>query len=764
MSPGPLGELYAGVHAENPDALTDTPPQRPIYGDRTDATGNLAQLSPEAAAKALVKLWDEREKMYGRDRAQWQVNAWRREGIVHAEVQRAQDRDEWIAWRWGGGIPHLNKAATLCRKLAATVWADLPVAVVAADTGEDADRDAAQFSERVLHFLQDAAQLDDITQARRAFDLASTYGSTFRHYYLEPRGERLPIQIEATASAQSAQEPFGPGQVVPAEPLVLRYVQPDGSLRDDKAGAAEHWVPRLCSELLTPYHVRLLPATAEDIGEAEGVLIASYQSLGTLRTLYPDAVAQSFDGRPNLGSRFRRADKYLWPGRSKEERSGFEQLKGEQQLLFTLRCYYRQCPLYPEGLRLIVAGEDTLLDRGPWVGEVKGLRQPLDLPVVQYNQFSEGRAGPYRVGLMELIGGGHEILAGQLGALMEYLDRFAEQKYLLPYSSMIRPEDLQQGSKSVLYFNPGGKPEVVPTPVYPPASLQAYELASVELDHISGLEQTAQGVEDPSITSGRHAFAVIGQAHVALSEVRQEAERAFVRGCHIILQQVWAHYQTPRRLAWTAPDGRYLEKRWSGADLRTVQDIRIKPGSMSMLAPAAKLAQIIQWGQIGALGPAQIRRAVHESMGALTAAQEDPARQRIRRQLAIWEEGPPPNWDPNLVAAGVMPDAAGQIWAPVPADLLPTVAPIRLEELADAMAGVTYQQAAPAWRQALDLEFGRMWQAASGQPTQTQAPGQAAAPAPAVQPIPAEQAAETQQQAQVETQQYAPGAGQLAPA
>src|SRR3990172_8620726 len=240
MSPGPLGELYAGVHAENPDALTDTPPQRPIYGDRTDATGNLAQLSPEAAAKALVKLWDEREKMYGRERAQWQVNAWRREGIVHAEVQRAQDRDEWIAWRWGGGIPHLNKAATLCRKLAATVWADLPVAVVAADTGEDADRDAAQFSERVLHFLQDAAQLDDITQARRAFDLASTYGSTFRHYYLEPRGERLPIQIEATASAQSAQEPFGPGQVVPAEPLVLRYVQPDGSLRDDKAGAAEH--------------------------------------------------------------------------------------------------------------------------------------------------------------------------------------------------------------------------------------------------------------------------------------------------------------------------------------------------------------------------------------------------------------------------------------------------------------------------------------------------------------------------------------------
>jgi hypothetical protein len=63
---------------------------------------------------------------------------------------------------------------------------------------------------------------------------------------------------------------------------------------------------------------------------------------------------------------------------------------------------------------------------------------------------------------------------------------------------------------------------------------------------------------------------------------------------------------------------------------------------------------------------------------------------------------------PQMVPA---PDPAVMaIWEPVPADELPTVAPLRLQELAKAQSGASYQRWPPEWRAGFDAEFQRMQQ------------------------------------------------------
>jgi len=64
---------------------------------------------------------------------------------------------------------------------------------------------------------------------------------------------------------------------------------------------------------------------------------------------------------------------------------------------------------------------------------------------------------------------------------------------------------------------------------------------------------------------------------------------------------------------------------------------------------------------------------------------------------------------------------AAEIWAPVPADSLPDVAAMRVQELAKLMASTGYQKHPEPWRLAVDIEFGNM-QMAAQPPMPSQAP------------------------------------------
>jgi hypothetical protein len=745
----------SSVNPYNPDVIEDgyskRKPAPAQYGDEAP-DGDLLKLEPEKAAKRVFKEWKDQDQLHQKHGAQCRANKLRREGHCNVQVVKAQDYDRWEEWSWGGpSVHHLNYAATLCRKAVANMYADPPVPDPVPASGDPDDLDAADFAGRVLEDLCSEAQLDDINQGREAFDLASTFASAFRYFRINPQGSREAVEIEAHPQAVKADQPFSvptgqpqmdpatgmpaldpqTGQPVPEMqeapgPYVLRYVAQDGSLTDQRAQAAMQWVPRIEEEIVTSRHVRFLPATAKNVWKAHGAMVGCYKSIAEIKKMFPDETANLTPTMWDDMVKYKpeRSDDYL-PGRGRGDKNALESMEGENRLVFIITLYYAECPAYPRGAHLVCAGESQTLYQKPWCQPMEdGSEECLLLPLAQYMQFKEGRDGQYGVGLMELLGPGNELRAAQLGAALEYLDQFLGRKTFLPTSSILTPEDLENPTARVLPMNPGGVPVAEEIPEYPAMSTELYQSIQTDMDHTSGLEQAAQGIEDPSVQSGRHARVIVAQIHAGLSEMRQNVERATVRGYRIMLQLVRAFYTKPQKLKWSGNDGRFMEKRWTRADLRSTKDVRLKPATLTMLAPATKIEYVQDLAQMGLIPPEEVRDLLSTSLAATTGWKDEPHRLRIRRQVAEWNEGPPANWQPpmpspvmgpnNMPIRGpdgqpqMQPPPPDPIWQPVPADELPQVAQIRLIEMAKAMASQSYFRWPPEWRAGLEQEFMHM--------------------------------------------------------
>src|SRR5207247_2397333 len=113
--------------------------------------------------------------------------------------------------------------------------------------------------------------------ARQAFDLACTYDSGFRRYWIDPTaGGRRPKAVQAspqrTAPVANPEDPItDPDSGNAYEgPYVTRYVADNGTLVDNPKQAAAMWLPKIRCEVLTGKHIRLLPATARDVWQADG--------------------------------------------------------------------------------------------------------------------------------------------------------------------------------------------------------------------------------------------------------------------------------------------------------------------------------------------------------------------------------------------------------------------------------------------------------------------------------------------------------------
>src|SRR5947208_10897 len=113
------------AQADDLDLLSAGKPGTPTgeqdkYGDPEDTDASkLLTLPPQQAAALAYSLWKDQPKgPIQRRKAEWQVNAWRREGRTNVYVQKTQDQNQWQAWSppWNTPpIPLLNKADRLCR-------------------------------------------------------------------------------------------------------------------------------------------------------------------------------------------------------------------------------------------------------------------------------------------------------------------------------------------------------------------------------------------------------------------------------------------------------------------------------------------------------------------------------------------------------------------------------------------------------------------------------------------------------------------------
>jgi hypothetical protein len=722
--------------------------------------------APDArAARYLFELWQGQDKPMRRRQQVWKANRLRRRGVTGVMLVKRQDTDEWIVYAPPGmskQVPALNKADRLCRLLVATIFADPPEPEATPATDTPQDRDAAEFATRMLTDLGSQNQLDNAGTARRALDLASVYGSAFRYYWVDPKGGgEQPMML--LASPQRVAPIVGPqGQITPdaaitdpltgqayPPPYVLRFVRQDGTLTDDRQDPLlrRAWVPKIRCRLLTGHHVRVLPATASDLQTAHGLLVGEWVTLDELRLRFgsrvptdPETLKHWVAYRPEHPEDTHPAGYKGGLAPENEKR-----ITGES-LVFTLCGYYRQTDSYPQGCYIAAVGGDTVLHRQPWVHP--RTKEPLDIPIDQFAQI-EDEFDFYRRGLMQVLGPANEIRASVLGGMLEHQDRFLNRKVFVPITSTFQPKSAQAMTGTHIPINPGGKPEYEQIPDYPDALEKMFPLISSEMDHESGLEAPATGQNPPGVSSGLHARTIIEQVHIGLSDIQQNTIGGLERGWRIQMQLASAFYTVPQRITWLGDDGSYKERLWTGIDLGSTRDVRLHRGSLSMLAPSAKAA--VAQEMFNVVDPQtgehllplhDLRRVILGNVGGQIGLQDDPARQRIGRQIAQWREGPPRGWIPRPDD----PYLAG-IWAPVLSDDDPVVARMRYFELTRLLNSTDYTRWPMAWRQAVDVEWQRMKQAAGI----VTAADQAAAQQQAMQ----QQQATVEQQAAQQQQQVA---------
>jgi len=594
-------------------------------------------------------------------------------------------------------------------------------------------------------------------------------------------------------------------------PYVTRYVRQDGTLTDNEAEAATKYAPDIKSEVVTGRNVRPIPHTASDINEAHGVQIGVFETLGKLRRRFPDlfakyeqpeeeeepeeeeppraeetrergdvgpAAAAANVGRPPATAPTTKADRksieefekkilayepeyadMIRPPGDKGNKNDKDDR--DNQLVWVLTTIFEQCADYEDGLYLITLADCYVAYRGPWSYRAEGRREKLILPLAQFPQFDEGRDSFYKVGAMEIVGGANEVRTAQLAAQLDWLDKLNNQKIFLPIHSVLDPKQLQYSRATVMYMNPGGEPSYQNLPPYPRESVEMRDTMTTEMNDMIGLQETGQGLEAASVNSGKQAMTVLSQVHAAMSEPRQNIEAGYLRCCRIELQMARAFLNTPQRWHMVGDDSGYKEESWRSSDLITTADVRLKPGSLSMLSPAAK-AQFTEYLflNLQLIGADEAKEMIASNLGGVLGLQEDPFRMRIRRQIAAWSKGPPKGWleqrqqqamqaeqqamamGPQLMPPGSPPPpppgpppvvqqqpppidpltglpgpppppvivdpVLASIWDARLCDAMPNIASLRTAEIAKLMSSTKYERWPPDWRAGVDAEFQRM--------------------------------------------------------
>jgi hypothetical protein len=779
-----LGAILSGAQAAAGTLAEPSGSQQRTYGDPSDEPGFLLSGDPERVAAHLKKLWETQRPLVARHLAQCRVNELRRKGITNVRLN-FDEKDGWGHYAVPGAspdiIPTFNKGAALCRRLTGLMFADPPAPEVTPPPGADTqDRARVEFTIRVLEDIQGENQLDTPRKLRRAFDRASNGGSAFLHYYVDPYGGgREPIRVEAAPFARHIEEatlnpdtgaPWSPTQAAVFRgeewdgEYAERFVRQDGSLTESESEAATRWAPALKSEVVDSRNVRFIPHTAEDIWSADAVMIGSMPPWGEVKARYAEELGEISPAERDALLNWKPEDWYDLQSSGRASADTNE--VADERPCFVLEVYHTACARYPQGARVIVVGGRRVVHRDTWGSEVEGRWETHLIPLSQVKHLSEGDDEPMGHGMMEILGPGNELLAAVLGSFLDYLDDLNNRKTFVPTTSTVRLEAYAARGKRFIPFTPGGgQPVTEQTPPYPREGFNALSLIPQWMDSASGLEQAAQGVEDPSVQSGTHAQTIIGQVHAGLSELKQNVMRAYVRACQIELQLIRAYYTVPRILQWDSADGEYRAKAWMGADLISSRDIKIRKGTMTMLTPEQKAQMAMGMAGQGMLPVHRARALLAAGVGPAVGIQNDPHLMRVQRQIAKWSDGAPKvdpemleqyraqvgqyqqdaavhqqaeaqfmaaaqdalaqGLDPTSLGAPPQPpqppvnpfaEALAAIFDPRLVDVDPAVATVRYHELGELMASVAYERHAPEWREGVDAEFARMQQALAPPP------------------------------------------------
>lgn len=703
---------------------------------------------------ALVEMWKRQNATASKREARERRNELIRAGVRGVRVIADDETDSYTirAPLSSEAAPKApNKADQLIRRVAATLTVDMPAPEVTPNSDSDEERAAAELAERVLKVEGAPGARDDAAMLSGAIDRAGTTGSWFRLTYLHPQACLKPVEIEAHLAAQTVEDALlvtdpMTGVQTPADPaaLVTRYVRADDTLTDTAAEARLGWEPKVLEKGLGPSQVRPVPAlVTDDVSTWAGAMVGEVVTLGECIARFyngerpdEDVVKKLVAWKPSgcdVGRWVPKALRELVDGDVPKRPDG---TVAEDALVAVLSLYLTSGPLAPLGAYVVIGGPAEPLVRQPWretVGDGDAARvEYLPVPLAQMTWRQDTATGdPYGVAGVEDLAPLEEMRATALKLVLDYVYRFGSPQVYLPIGTTIQPGQMTRRDGTPIYVTPEGRPFFEELPPLSPVVQGLYDLMGKEMDTASGLEAAAQGVASTAVKSGEHARQIIEQALVALARTQQNANKFACRVWTLRLTFMRAFYKAPRMLKDVGEGGDYQLRAFQGTDLLGVGDIHIARGTGTMLPASAKAALAREEMQIAAqMGDQGAQRRYYQALTGKTTPllglQDDPIRVRITRQLAQWRDGakaqhPPAPMEPvgmdpmtgqPIPAPDPVAQQAMQVFAPNPTDELPWVAPLRVQELADAMASRSFLQADPRYQQALYQEYERMRAAA----------------------------------------------------
>ncbi len=707
-----------------------------------------------------------------RRRAEWECNKLWLKGVRGARIRRESENYNEVELVVPLGAydlpPVMDRCDELLEKTVAHLLSDPPVPDAEPASDADTDRDAAEFTTRLLTVEGAESGFNNLSLMRRATRKAGVYDSAFIYACVDPMGNGWrPMEIRALPTATTTQDatldPVTQTNVGASdERLATRYVMEGGQLTDNPSDAQFQWLPKLVPEVLTGDNVVLLPETCSGINDALGVIIIRWTPLAKLKAEFQETLGKANDDTLRKIIDWRPED-------SKAARPGFQQGKevnadatvggkiNDAALCCTLSLYFKSHAAYAKGAYLVAAGEDMVLHKQPWSGMVETApgvveEECLMLPLAQERHLDDDiDDDPMGRGLIRKIGPADDVRGQIVLGWLDYLERFNNPIPMVPLGSIVHPSAIQLRDGSPVYFNPAGKPEWEVIPAFPADAKEFFDRATDHQDSAIGLEDTAQGAESPNAVSGIAKQIVVQQAHVNMATMRANLADCQERWWRVCAQIYRVFYTIPQKLKYLGDDGAYKEREWTRVDLGSTRDIRIARGSFTQQSPEVKQQRLDMRFQAQQIDAEEFERLTATNIQSSIGFRDNPHRMRIRRQISEWRDGPGEafqaeqqqyatvyaQWQQQSMAAQPM----GQPAPPAPPDpstpfeVLPVdeeqdVARVRWLELRREMSGTAYTKMkvkgpeGPAWVQKFDAAYAHAKGAAG---IQTVAEQQAAA-------------------------------------
>jgi len=725
----------------------------------------------EDVAKDIAKEWTAQERRMKPLITRWDLNERRRAGDVYSKLVNDIDTDSVRLYTPIGveyAPPSILKTDELCEKMVAQLLADpyAPECEPAKDSDED--RDAAEFARRFLEDQAAESSLNVLELVDEAEDIACNCASGFAWVYPDPRGGGpRPKTMTASPAATSVEDalfaqqphPDDPTQMqsVPQPgPYVDRYVTPDGMLTDEQGEADIEWGPKLCADVFSGRNFRFLPPTCRSIQDADGGIIAAYTTLGDLKARFADKMQTlTVDQLRAMVSWKPPQSKGLQPAWAAQTNTTTTSTSGSTNTatdgppdsapVLVMTVMRTAKGEYPKGCYVVMAGGNLILDRRPWTRTVtdpetkQEEERPNSIWVAQFRQFFRSKdRDPYGDGLVDKLIDGDPLLAVAIGSLIDRVQKANNPHLFVPLGSGISDKMLSLPRGTPLPYNPnsGGKPVYEDLGDFAPEVMELYSLVAERMDQRSMLgSATARGLDDPNAVSGKAKSIALSAAGIQLSRVKRGCDTGWTRLQRIILEAGQMTFTKPAMIRVVGEDGSYKFDQFTSVNLGTTVDVRIKPGTGTMLNPDQKEAVTLGRLDRGLITLEQAQEQLRSHLRSQTGMDDDPALLRVKRQLNTWNDGPPQGWAPPPQVIGVdptgqpqlppqQPDPANPFAAALPIDQEPDIARIRHYQIRRVMNTVGFAKKPPAWQQYLLQEYDNMRRAAGVMTLQEQAQAQ----------------------------------------